>query len=128
MLYNVELYFQAEYTPNPVAKAVMYLHGEARCWWQQDGSKTLYAASTFEMFSQAFLARFVKPSDSAKARAEIPHLKQIDSVESFASHFRNVNSRISLGSPIDTTTLPGYFVHGLKTKLANALAAHCSLA
>ena len=56
------------------------------------------------MFSQAFLARFVKPSDSAKARAEILHLKQADSVESFASHFRSVNSRISVGSPIDTTT------------------------
>ena len=127
-LYSVDLYFQAEYTPNPVAKAVTYLHGEARRWWQQVGSKTLSAASTFEMFSQAFLARFVKPSDSAKARAEIPHLKQIDSVESFASHFRNVNSRISVGSPIDTTTLAGYFVHSLKTKLATALAAHCSLA
>ena len=128
-LYGVELYFQAEYTPNLVAKAVTYLHGEARRWWQQVGSKTLSAASTFEMkFSQAFLARFVKPSDSAKARVEIPHLKQIDSVESFASHFRNVNSRISVGSPIDTTTLAGYFVHGLKTKLATALAAHCSLA
>ena len=39
-LYSVELYFQAEYTPNPVAKAVTYLHGEARHWWQQIGSKT----------------------------------------------------------------------------------------
>ena len=127
-LYGVNLYFQAEYTPNPVAKAVTYLHGEARRWWQQVGSKTLSATSIFEMFSQAFLARFVKPSDSAKARAEIPHLKQSDSVESFASHFRNVNSRITVGSPIDTTTLAGYFIHGLKSKLASALAAHCSLA
>ena len=99
-LCSVNLYFQAEYTPNPVAKAVTYLHGEARRWWQQVGSKTLSATSTLEMFSQAFLARFVKPSDSAKARAEIPHLKQIDSVESFASHFRNVNSRITLAVPL----------------------------
>ena len=127
-LYSVELYFQAEYTPNPVAKAVTYLHGEARRWWQQIGSKTLSSTASFEMFSQAFLARFVKPSDSAKARAEIPHLKQADSVESFASHFRSVNSRISVGSFIDTTTLASYFVHGLKSKLASALAAHCSLA
>ncbi|DBB03084.1 TPA: hypothetical protein ACH3X1_013398 [Trebouxia sp. C0004] len=73
-----DLYFQAEYTPNPVTKTITYLHGEARHWWQQVGSKTLYAASTFEMFSQAFLAHFVKPSDSAKACAEILHLKQID--------------------------------------------------
>ena len=80
-LYSVELYFQAEYTPNPVAKAVTYLHGEACRWWQQIGSKTLSSTASFEMFSQAFLARFVKPSDSAKARAEIPHLKQVDSVE-----------------------------------------------
>ena len=127
-LYSVELYFQAEYTPNPVAKAVTYLHGEARRWWQQIGSKTLSSTASFEMFSQAFLACFVKPSDSAKARAEIPHLKQADLVESFASHFRSVNSRISVGSPIDTTTLASYFVRGLKSKLASALAAHCSLA
>ena len=127
-LYSVELYFQAEYTPNPAAKAVTYLHGEARRWWQQVGSKILSSASTYEMFSQAFLARFVKPSDSAKARAEISLLKQTDSVESFASHFRNVNSRISVGSPIDTTTLANYFVHGLKSKLAKALAVHCTLA
>ena len=65
-LYSVELYFQAEYTPNPVAKAVTYLHGEARRWWQQIGSKTLSSTASFEMFSLAFLARFVKPSDSAK--------------------------------------------------------------
>ena len=82
------------------------------------------------MFSQAFLAHFVKPnySDSAKARAEVPHLKQIDSVESFAAHFRNVNSCIIVGSPIETTTLASYFVHDLKSKLASALATHCSLA
>ena len=29
-LYGLELYFQAEPTPNPVAKAVTYLHGDAR--------------------------------------------------------------------------------------------------
>ena len=80
------------------------------------------------MFSQAFLARFVKPSDSAKARAEILHLKHIESVESFALHFRNVHSCITVGSPIDTNTLAGQFVCGLKSKLATALAAHCSLA
>ena len=54
-------------------------------------------------------------------RAEIPHLMQVDSVESFASHFRSVNSCISVGSPIDTTTLASYFVRGLKSKLASAL-------
>ena len=90
-------------------------------------AKLPYAA-TFENFSQAFLARFVKPSDSAKARAELPYLKQTDSVEAFASHFRNVNSRISVDSPTDTITLATYFVCGLKTKLAKTFAVHCSLA
>ena len=81
------------------------------------------------MFSQAFLAHFVKPSDSAKARAEISHLKQIDSVESFAPHFRNVNSRISVGSPTDVATC-GHWQTTLsmvsKAKLATALPGHFS--
>ncbi|KAL3154644.1 hypothetical protein ABBQ32_014091 [Trebouxia sp. C0010 RCD-2024] len=126
-LYGVELYFDAEVTPNPVAKAVTYLQGDARYWWQQTGSGAMPPAPTFHDFKTAFLARFVKPSDSAKARSEIPTLKQTNSVEAFASHFRTVNSRITVGSPIDTTTLANFFVRGLNEKLAKALAAHCSL-
>ena len=54
-------------------------------------------------------------------------LKQTGSVEAFAAHFRNVNSRISVGSPIDTTTLATYFVNGLKGKVAKALATVTNL-
>lgn len=44
------------------------------------------SSPTFPDFAVAFLARFVKPSDSAKARAELPNLKQTSTVEaSFAS-------------------------------------------
>ena len=91
--------------------------------WQQD----LVFCFNFEIFSQAFLAHFVKPSDSAKARAEISHLKQIDLIESFAPHFRNVNSRISVGSPTDMATLANYFVHGLKKQSWLLLCQHISL-
>ena len=66
-LYSVELYFAAEYTPNPVSKAVTYLHDDARTWWQQSGSTSMPAKPTFADFSPAFLARYVKPADSAKA-------------------------------------------------------------
>ena len=126
-LYGLELYFQAEPTSNPAAKAVTYLHGEARHWGQQVGSMLMPANPTLADFAKVFLARFVKPSDSAAARIEITTLKQTGSVEAFAAHFRNVNSRITVGSPIDTTTLATYFVNGLKGKVAKALATVTSL-
>ena len=85
------------------------------------------ANPTLADFARVFLARFVKPSDSAAARIEITTLKQTGSVEAFASHFRNVNSRITVCSPIDTTTLATYFVNGLKGKVAKALATVTSL-
>ena len=110
-----------------MAKAVTYLHDHARHWWQQAGSMLMPVEPTLDDFSRAFLARFVKPSDSAAARKELLTLKQTDSVEAFAAHFRNVNSRITVGSAIDTTTLAGYFVTGLKARLAEALATVTSL-
>ena len=67
-LYGLQLYFIAEPTANPVAKAVTYLHDHARHWWQQAGSMLMPAEPTLDGFSKAFLARFVKPSDSAAAR------------------------------------------------------------
>ena len=126
-LYGLELCFQAEPTSNPAAKAVTYLHGEARHWWQQVGSMLMPANPTLADFVRVFLAHFVKPSDSVAARIEITTLKQTGSVEAFAAHFRNVNSRITVGSPIDTTTLATYFVNGLKGKVAKALATVTSL-
>ena len=122
-LYGVQLYFQAEYTPDPVAKAFTYLHADARRWWQQSGSQSMPASPTFADFSAAILARYVKPSDSAAARNEIPYLRQTESVEAFSSHFRLVNSRITVGTPIDTTTLANYFVQGLKRRVSKPLAA-----
>ncbi|KAL3132205.1 hypothetical protein ABBQ32_008796 [Trebouxia sp. C0010 RCD-2024] len=107
-LYGVELYFDAEVTPNPVAKAVTYLQGDARYWWQQTGSGAMAPAPTFHDFKTAFLARFVKPSDSAK----------------LGLRYQASNRP---AHPIDTTTLANFFVRGLKAKLAKALAAHCSL-
>ena len=73
---------------------------------------------TFADFAKAFLARFVKTSQSAAARRDIPTLKHTDSLEAVAAHFKNVNSRVNVGSPIDTTTLANYFVNDLKGKLA----------
>ena len=98
-LYGLELYFQAEPSSNPVAKAVTYLHDDARYWWQQAGHTLMPVLPTFADLAKAFLARLVKPSDTAAARREIPTLRQIESVEAFAAHFKNVNSRITLGSP-----------------------------
>ena len=60
---------------------------------------------TFTAFSEAFLARYVKPSNSQKARKELPlGLADNESVEAFSAHFRSINSRITVGSFIDTTT------------------------
>ncbi|KAA6422958.1 MAG: hypothetical protein FRX49_06947 [Trebouxia sp. A1-2] len=124
---GLQLYFQAEPTPNPVAKAVTYLQDDARYWWQQVGHALMPVTPTLDDFAKAFLVRYVKPSDSAAARKEISNLKQLDSVEAYASKFRNVNSRITVGSPIDTTTLATYFVNGLKPKVSKALATNTSL-
>ncbi|KAL3153156.1 hypothetical protein ABBQ38_011909 [Trebouxia sp. C0009 RCD-2024] len=128
-LYSLELYFAAEYDPNPVAKAVTYLCGAASDWWRETGSHLLPARATFAQFSEIFLARYVKPSDSQHARNDISHLTQADmSVEAFAAHFRSVKSRITVGSPIDTSTLAGYFLNGLKKHIVAALTVTVSLA
>ena len=79
---------------------------------------------TFSDFKQVFLSRYVQPSDSAAARVEITHIE--GSVEAFATEFRNINSRITVGTPIDTT-LAGYFFNGLQKKVSNALTTHESL-
>ncbi len=77
-LYSVQLYYQAENEHNPVAKVATYLREHALDWWQQLGSKTLPLDANFTAFSEAFLARYVKPSDSQKARKELPTLRQSD--------------------------------------------------
>ena len=94
--------------------------------WQQVGSKILPPAANFDQFSDLFLARFVKPSDSAKTHKEIPVITQSSnmSVETYAATFRSTNSRITVGTPIDSTTMSGDFLHGLKGPIAKALATH----
>ena len=126
-LYGVQLYFEAEYTPDPVVKAVTYLHAGARRWWQQSSSQSMPASPTFADFSTAFLACYVKPSNSAAARNEIPYLRQTELVEAFSSHFRLVKSHITVGTPIDTPTLANYFVQGLNRRVSKPLAAHYSI-
>ena len=67
------LYIDAEHEPHPVAKAATYLRDAAQDWWHE---AKLPTTATWQQFTSQFLARFVKPSDSAKARAELPNLKQ----------------------------------------------------
>ncbi|KAL3135401.1 hypothetical protein ABBQ32_007584 [Trebouxia sp. C0010 RCD-2024] len=50
------------------------------------------------------------------------------SVEAFAAHFRSVNSRITVGSPIDTSMLAGYFLNGLKKHIVTSLTVTVPLA
>ena len=57
-----------------------------------------------------------------------PHLVQGNmSVEAYAADFRSVNSRITVGSPTDTSTLAGYFLNGLKKHIVAALTVTISL-
>ncbi|DBA79987.1 TPA: hypothetical protein ACH3X1_008190 [Trebouxia sp. C0004] len=83
----------------------------------------------FEQFSTAFLKRFVKPVDSAKARRELPLLKQEgQSVETYAANFNNMNNRITEGTAIDSTTLAVCFQQGLTHRISTALVNSQSIA
>ena len=85
------------------------------------------ANPTLSDFAKVFLARFVKPSDSVAACIGTTILKHTGSVEVFAAHFRNVNGRITVGIPIDTTTLATHFINGLKGKVVKAFATVTNL-
>ncbi|DBA91826.1 TPA: hypothetical protein ACH3X1_015963 [Trebouxia sp. C0004] len=65
-----------------------------------------------------FLARFVKPGDSRKARQELATMQQNDmSVETYAAQVRNCAARIAaskVGTPVGSTTQATYFLKGLK--------------
>ena len=55
--------------------------------------------------------------ESAKARTEIANLHQGDSLwAAFASPLLSTNMRITVGSPIDTTSVPGYLIAGVKVR------------
>ena len=122
-LYGLGLYFRAEREIMLVARAATYLRGIALEWWQHHGA-VLPPDASFNAFKKAFLKRFVKPSDSAKARRKIALLQQGDSsVEAHIDTFLSTNMRITVSSPTDKTTLAGYFVAGLlKHKVKDALS------
>ena len=74
------------------------------------------------LISEVFLKRYVKPSDSAKARAALPLLKQQElSVETYGAQFKAMNGRITVGSPIDGTSLAILFYQGLSRRIANVI-------
>ncbi|DBA77992.1 TPA: hypothetical protein ACH3X1_009084 [Trebouxia sp. C0004] len=128
-IFAFQLYLAAEDEHNPVAKAATYLRGDALDWWQQSGYMSMLPDADFEQFSTAFLKRFVKPADSAKARRELPLLKQEgQSVETYAAKFNNMNNRITEGSAIDSTTLAVYFQQGLTRRISTALVNSQSIA
>ena len=119
------LYVEAEHEPHPVAKAATYLRDAAQDWWHE---ARLPTNTTWDQFRQHFLARFVKPSDSAKARASLPSLKQGKmSVEEYVTAFRQMNSRVTVGTPVDSTTLASWFTAGLKDQVSNAMLYHYDL-
>ncbi|DBA82572.1 TPA: hypothetical protein ACH3X2_000783 [Trebouxia sp. C0005] len=69
-LYGLQLYFQAEPTPNPVAKAVTYLQDDARYWWQQVGHALMPVTPTLDDVAKAFLVRYVKPSSQRDIKSQ----------------------------------------------------------
>ncbi|DBA87517.1 TPA: hypothetical protein ACH3X1_004546 [Trebouxia sp. C0004] len=84
----------------------------------QFGKEQIGLQASFAAFKDIFLARFVKPGDSRKARQELATLQQNDmSVETYAAQFRNCAARIAaskVGTPVDSTTQATYFLKGLK--------------
>ena len=96
---------QAEGFLKPVAKVITYLRSDALAWWRDVGDLTVGAGGSWLAFKSAFLTRFVKPSDSLKARVALQACMQRDlSVEAFASKFRGIANRIVVGNPVDKTT------------------------
>ena len=55
----------------PVPILVTYLRGDAQTWWSQIGKDQIGLTASFAAFRDLFLALFVKPGDSRKARQEL---------------------------------------------------------
>ena len=95
------------------------------CYAARFGSKSFPPDAVFQQPADVFLARFVTSSNSAAARKEMPTLKQGDlSVERFAALITSTNDCVTVGSPIDTTTLAGWFVSGLKPSVYKGIIGH----
>lgn len=93
-LYQGQLWVQAEGFVRPVAKVVTYLKGDALAWWRDAGEEQLGSTVSFLQFKVAFLAKFVKASDSLTARIDLEACKQEGlSVEAYASKFKSISSR-----------------------------------
>ena len=107
------MWVQAEGFTRPVAKIVTYLRADALAWWRDVGDMSVGTDAGFLQFKVAFLQRFVKPSDSLKARAHSQECAQGDmTVEAFASKFRGIANRIVVGNPVDKTTQATWFLKG----------------
>ncbi|DBB01250.1 TPA: M-phase phosphoprotein 8 [Trebouxia sp. C0004] len=95
-LSTVEIYLDSVNEKRPVPIVVTYLRGDAQSWWTQFGKDQIGLQASFAAFKDIFLARFVKPGDSRKARQELATMQQNDmSVETYAAQFRNCAARIA---------------------------------
>ena len=82
----------------------------------------LSAAATMEQFKQVFLEKYVKPSDSSEARAELQKLTQTKQfVEAYAAQFIQTRARISLGTLVYSSTQARWFLSGLKSSVKTVL-------
>ncbi|DBA69436.1 TPA: hypothetical protein ACH3X2_012846 [Trebouxia sp. C0005] len=117
-LSTVEIYLDSVTEKKPVSIVVTYLRGDAQSWWTEFGKAQIGLQASFVAFKDIFLARFVKPGDSRKARHELATMQQNEmSVETYAAQFRNCAARIAaskVGTPVDSTTQATYFLKGLK--------------
>ena len=77
-LYVAQLWAQAETFDKPVSKIITFLRGDTLAWWRDEGDVAVGANASFLTFKDAFYKRFVKPSDSLKARADLQKCKQAD--------------------------------------------------
>ena len=97
-----------------MAEVVTYLRGDALAWWRDVGEEQLGTAVFFLQFKTAFLAKFVKASDSLTARIDLEACKQEGmSVGAYASKFKSIASRIMVGCQLDRTTQAQWFLKGL---------------
>ena len=115
-------YLNACNETRPVPFVTSYLRDDALAWWQSFGMQKLSAAATLTEFTEVFLEKYVKPSDSIEARAELQKLSQAkQSVEAYAAEFVQIRSRISIGTVVDSSTQARWFLEGLKNNVKKVL-------
>ncbi|DBA66551.1 TPA: hypothetical protein ACH3X2_002287 [Trebouxia sp. C0005] len=107
-LFTVEIYLDSVNEKKPVPIVVTYLRGDAQSWWTQFGKAQIGVQASFAAFKDIFLARFVKPGDSRKARHELATMQQNE-------------------MSVETTTQATYFLKGLKKLIVYKLEGMVSL-